>query len=689
MHAAAPSGTLSWPSATGWREHVRLAAFATAAGYAAARLGYAFMLRPTGVAVVWPPAGVMLALLLLIEKRLWPAVLVGAIVGNVGADVQQMLALPVAVAGSAANAIESVLAAWLLDRVLGPRVTLASLRQVIGFAVVAVVVSNAVTALLGSLVIRQYSLATLWRSWFVWWAGDGLGMLIVAPAILTSVHALRSGARVSVLSAIEATVVLGLVGVVGYFLIQTPAPGVTHLSLHYLAFPLLIWAAVRFGPWGAATSAFVLCGVSVWNAAQGRSPFSLAGASPVADVFAMYSYLALASISSLVPAAILRERTLAEQGLRASEQRFRQLAEHIEEAFYVVDIATGRALYVSPTWSDIWGRPIAEAYAAASLLPSVHPDDRDAVAASQAAARNGDSSETTFRVCRPDGAVRWVRRRIYPVRDDAGTVYRFVGVAEDITELRQAEERFAQAQKLEAVGRLAGGVAHDFNNLLAVVISQSDLLLDELKADDPHRGDVETIRRAGDSGSVLVRQLLAFSRQQVLEPKVLQLNELVRATTRMLKRLIGERVELVTVLAQELGFVKVDAGQIEQLIVNLTVNARDAMAGGGTLLIESRNVNMPEGVAEAGTPVAAGPYVMLAVSDTGVGMDADTKARIFEPFFTTKDAGKGTGLGLATVYGVVQQSGGHISVHSELGKGTSFKIYLPRVLDGADIRTEQ
>jgi len=252
-----------------------------------------------------------------------------------------------------------------------------------------------------------------------------------------------------------------------------------------------------------------------------------------------------------------------------------------------------------------------------------------------------------------------------------------LAIVKDFTDQKGLEKQLRQSQKMEAIGQLSGGIAHDFNNLLSVIIGYSDVMEERLPANDPLQKMCVQIKKAGQSAASLTRQLLAFSRQQVLEPKILDLNAIVRNVEKMLRRLIGEEIDFSTALELALASIKADQGQIEQVIVNLVVNARDAMPHGGKLRIETANVYLDETYARIHPPQQAGPYVSLTVSDTGIGMDADTQAHIFEPFFTTKEIGKGTGLGLSTVYGVVRQSGGHIWVYSELGHGTTFKIYLP------------
>ncbi|MGQ9631470.1 MAG: PAS domain-containing protein [bacterium] len=280
---------------------------------------------------------------------------------------------------------------------------------------------------------------------------------------------------------------------------------------------------------------------------------------------------------------------------------------------------------------------------------------------------------------RTTGRERWLLITKVPLRDSEGKIVGIVGIGRDITDRKRLEEQFLQSQKMEAIGRLAGGIAHDFNNLLTAILGYAQLVLEGLEADSPLRGDVEEIKKAGERTSSLTRQLLAFSRKQILQPQVLNLNELILGMEKMVKHLIGEDIEFIISLDPELGRTKADPGQIGQVIMNLIVNARDAMPRGGKLTIETSNVYLDEEYARGHVGTRPGHYVMISVSDTGVGMSDEVKSHIFEPFFTTKERGKGTGLGLSTVYGIVKQHGGNIWVYSELGRGTTFKVYFPRV----------
>ncbi len=386
--------------------------------------------------------------------------------------------------------------------------------------------------------------------------------------------------------------------------------------------------------------------------------------------------------------ADIAERERLETARRDSEERLRQLAENIDDVLWLSDGATLKIFYLSPAFEKIWARPRESIYAAPELwLEAVHPDDRERLVASLGSYASG-SWDQTYRIVRPDGTARWLRARAFPVRDADGRVYRVAGVCRDITEYRLLEEQFRQAQKMEAVGRLAGGVAHDFNNILSVILTYTAMLIGQMKIGDPIRADIEEIQRAGERATELTRQLLAFSRQQVLEPKVVDLGHVVVDLERMLERLLGEDIVLSILTTRPGGKVHVDPSQIEQIVMNLAVNARDAMPKGGKLTFEVSDVELDAAYASAHHEVTAGAYVMLAVTDTGSGMDRATVERIFEPFFTTKEKGKGTGLGLATVFGIVRQSGGHIHVYSEPGIGTTFKIYIPRT-DRALTGTQQ
>jgi two-component system, cell cycle sensor histidine kinase and response regulator CckA len=369
--------------------------------------------------------------------------------------------------------------------------------------------------------------------------------------------------------------------------------------------------------------------------------------------------------------------------LSTQEQMFRLITENAEDLITVVD-RKGERLYDSPGYNrlgysrqELMGGPVPN---------QVHPDDREALIAARIETfETGVGPRVEYRFRRKDGEWRTMESTRSPVRNERGEIENVVIVSRDITERKQAEEllrrrdeQLRQAQKMEAVGRLSGGIAHDFNNLLGVIIGYSESIEYRLAPNDPIRKSAEEIRKAGERAASLTHQLLAFSRQQILQPQILDLNALVTDMGKMLRRVIGMHIELTTKLSTDLGQVKAEQSQIEQVIVNLVVNARDAMPEGGKLLIETSNLEVNEALASGMPFLQPGPYVLLTVRDSGIGMQPETQRHIFEPFFTTKGPGKGTGLGLATVYGVVKQSGGSVTVDSELGKGSTFKIFLPK-----------
>jgi PAS domain S-box-containing protein len=331
--------------------------------------------------------------------------------------------------------------------------------------------------------------------------------------------------------------------------------------------------------------------------------------------------------------------------------------------------------YISPAYAEIWGRSVDEAMSQPdSFVRSVHPDDRERV---QAHMRLPvcTSDEYEYRIVRPDGSIAWIVDRRFPVRDESGAVVRVAGIATDVTAQKALEVRLLQAEKLDSIGRLAGGVAHDFNNLLTVILNQAIMARRACEAGNTPLEELALILDAARQGADVTRQLLSFARRQPFDPSLQDLNELTEGITKFLVRLLGERVKLVLSLSPDIGVVRADSAQLEQVIVNLALNARDAMPDGGTLSIRTRRIDVD--AASSTIRVPAGSWVTIAIEDTGRGIAKADLPHIFEPFFSTKPTGEGTGLGLASCYGIMQQHGGHVLVQSVLGRGTTFELYFP------------
>ena len=381
----------------------------------------------------------------------------------------------------------------------------------------------------------------------------------------------------------------------------------------------------------------------------------------------------------------ITERHRNAAALRVAEERMRFALQSAGVGIWEMDYATGTLTWSETLEAQYGLLPGTFEGTFGAFVARIYPDDRQPLLDSVGKAMtSGADFSVQHRSLWPDGTVRWLSGagRIHLGED--GKALRGVGISLDVTARHTLEEQYQQAQKMEAIGRLAGGVAHDFNNLLTEILGHCELLLADLEPGDPRRADIAAIDQAGARGAGLTRQLLAFSRKQIIEPTVLDLNGVVTDMRAMLGRLIGEDVTIVLHLRPELGAVKADRGQMEQIVMNLALNARDAMPKGGILTIETANVELDQHYATMHLAVTPGPYVALSVTDTGSGITPEVQARLFEPFFTTKEPGKGTGLGLATVHGIVTQSGGSVDVYSEIDKGTVFKVYLPQA-DAAEM----
>ena len=376
----------------------------------------------------------------------------------------------------------------------------------------------------------------------------------------------------------------------------------------------------------------------------------------------------------------ITERKRTEDALRESEELYRLIAEHTSDLISLLD-EDGRFLYVSPSYEAVLGyNPVM--LLGRTPFELLHPEDAATVPPEWQRPVAKGTIHALVRFLHADSSWRWFESSNTTfVREGVSYV---ASVARDVTEPKRLEAQLRQAQKMEAIGRLAGGVAHDFNNLLTAIAGYIELALLDSSMGSELRGDLSEIMKATMRAAGLTRQLLAFARKQIIDPHVFNLNDLVLDMDRLLRPLIGEDIELVTLPGSDLGHIKADPGQVEQILVNLAINARDAMPSGGKLTVETANIVLDDNFARGHVGVTPGPYVLLAVSDTGVGMSAEVQAHIFEPFFTTKEPGKGTGLGLATCYGIIKQHGGYIWVYSEVGQGTTFKIYFPRVVEPLD-----
>jgi PAS domain S-box-containing protein len=394
-----------------------------------------------------------------------------------------------------------------------------------------------------------------------------------------------------------------------------------------------------------------------------------------------------AAVQALRAGRMRRERRQAEEALRQSEERFRELAENIHEVFWMSDPHKRQILYISPAYERIWGRTCASLYAAPSTwLDAVHPADRSRIAEAVATRQPAGTYDEEYRIRRPDGTERWIRDRAFAVRGPDGAIQRIVGVAEDTTEAKRLREQFLRAQRMEAIGTLAGGIAHDLNNILAPVLMVPGLLKDSAKTEEERRL-LDLVEKGARRGSNIIRQLLTFSRGAGGERIPVQLRHLCKEMADLMRETFPRDISIETGGGRDLWPVRGDPTQLHQVIMNLCVNARDAMPNGGRLTLALANTRLDQAAVAGHPAVAPGPFVEIKVSDTGAGIAPENIERIFDPFFTTKPLTKGTGLGLSTVLGIVRSHNGFVTVSSAVGKGTDFAVYVPAVPDAEGVRS--
>ena len=631
----------------------------------AGRLGFLVSATNPIVSSVWPPSGVALAAMLLMGRRFWPGIALGALILNLTGTIMPLEGI--AIAGG--NTLEALAGAWLLKSIRGFRLSLERLRDVLTLVVFGAIASTTVSATIGVAVLALSGDAggiPYWTTWTTWFSGDAIGIVLITPLMLT--WAAGSPLRVSWRDVIEASALAILLIACAVALWQAP------VSYVYAIFPLTIWAALRFGPRGATTAAFVVSAVAVAYTVSGIGPFATSTA--VNNFFILQTFIGVVALTNLIISAVIAERRTAESALRRSRQQHQDIVHYASVGVLQTD-PEGRILVANPALARILGYQSPDALIGLDMANDVYWDStqRGTIIRRFDALGGGDAVEVQWK--RKDGTPIWVDVHGRSVRD--GAMPYFEGFIYDLTSRKELELQFRQAQKMEAIGRLAGGVAHDFNNLLTVIASCTDFVLDDPTLSEEHQEDLREVKKATDRATSLTRQMLAFGRTQVLRPSTIDMNDRVAELLPMLRRLFETTIDIRIEPAPDLWAVRADPGQIEQVLLNLAINSRDAMPNGGTLTFATENnVVLAETAGLGVYSVMPGDYVLLRVRDTGVGMDEDTQRKIFEPFFTTKDIGKGTGLGLATAYGIVKQSGGYIRVRTALGEGTEFLIYLPR-----------
>ncbi len=639
-----------------------------------ARMGLEFAYVQEMATLIWMPTGLSLAAVLLGGYRLLPGVALGAFLTPLASPVP----LWVCFATSAGNTLEAFLGALFLTRFTDFQISFPRIRDVRNFLLWAALLSTTASATVGVSTLCTAGIVA-WEQfpavWLIWWLGDAVGNMLVAPLILVWSRLPRwqldNWLEFALVLALTSLVTLAVFG--GWI----PSPRVEPYPLAFLVFPLLIWGALRFEQYGCTAANFVVAALAAWMTLVGKGPFAAFG---LQERIAMLSvFMMLTIVPAQLLAASMSERRHAEKALQQAYDQIHQIIDNAPGVAIQGYDHEGRVLFWNRASERLYG--FTEQQALGRRLGEFLLSEEDAREFDQMVQRTLQTGQAAslreWETRTASGTPRYILSSLFPVRLEGGQTW-IICMDVDITERKRLESELFRVQRLDSIGRLAGGIAHDFNNLLTAIMSYADLAIARLPEQHPAVDDLKRLLDTANRAADLAKHLLAFARRQTLSPQVIDLNQIIHDIAPLMTRLLGNAVDLRILTEPALQKFKADPAQIQQVILNLAINARDAMPEGGVLTIETANVVLGEADVQSHPDLSPGEYVRLSVRDTGVGMEPEQMEHIFEPFYTTKGK-SGTGLGLAVVYGVVKQSGGHITVESKRGQGSTFHIYLPSV----------